>query len=297
MSVSSSALRVARRFQASLADQLETRINQLLADLDPGRGRELGQWLEDNFFFLGAKTPKGQKALKENVRKLHWFVKHGLAQSQTPERLRDTIEGVWGEIKPHLADLTRYFSTEGGKNVPKEITLGGNTYVNVSGFDEELLGKYAKRIETVFDSLKGWRRKALAGGVRVALAGPRDFRGTSKGTYRSSEDTLYVRATPEVLKRSGDSYASVEYIIVHELGHRYERKRSVGIDFDKPEWWSSQYSRKEGEAFAELFALTNFDITGYGSEAVLKRFESVMAGREDPIRPGLPEHLKRYFTQ
>lgn len=285
-------LKIAYRY---LTEELERKMEALLSHpLNVADGKELAKWLDDNFF-LGVKTPRGQKDLKEALTKLHWWLKAGIGQAMDPEKVRPTIESTWQFVHKRLADVGKYFSEEGGKSVPKEITLGGNVYVNVSGFSEDKLTLYAQRLDIVFNSLKGWRRKALSGGIRVVLAGPKEFRGTSKGKYKSDRDVLYVRATPEVLKRSV-GYAGFEYIIVHELGHRYERKVNMpGVDFDKPEWWSSNYSRKEGEAFAELFAITNFDISGYGKPEILEKFENLMSGHGGEVRPELPEHLKKFF--
>lgn len=279
-----SALRIARRFVAGLADQLQDKMKDLLNEspLNADQGKAVASWMETHFSFQGAKTPKGGKALKEATSKLHWFLKFGLGQQQDPEVLRPTIEHAWSDVEKGIADLVKLFSEEGGKIVPKEVKVGANTYRNISGFSEAQLKGYVTSLEQVFAELKGWRKKALAGGVTVALAGPSDFRGTSGGKYKSSEDTLYVRATPAVLKRTRGTYAAFDYIIVHELGHRYEYKRRPGIDFDRPEWWTSRYSSNEGESFAELFALTNFGITGQGSQETLDRFEDYMTTGKVP---------------
>jgi hypothetical protein len=84
-----------------------------------------------------------------------------------------------------------------------------------------------------------------------------------------------------VLKR-GAGYASFEYICVHELAHRYEKYNRLPEDFDKPQWWTTRYSRTEGlggsEGFAELFALGHFHLTGNWAPDILDRFEAVMTG-------------------
>lgn len=288
------AHRVARRFQAGLVEDLTGKLQAFLRDepLDGDKAIEIAHWLEQNFYFLTPKTPKGQKALKELVNKLHWWMKAGVKMHGQGPGLRNTIEDIWKDLEPKLSDLAKYFSAEGGKVVPKELKLGGNTFINVAGFEEKKLHEYATRLEAIFKDLRGWRKKALGGGVTVVLASPKEFHGTAGGKYRSEGDQLLVRATPDVLKRSGSSYGSFEYIIVHELGHRYERKHHVPVDFDKQNWWTSKYSRNEGESFAELFALSNFGTTGQGDPETLERFEAVMAGRDDPARPELPSHLK-----
>ncbi len=113
------------------------------------------------------------------------------------------------------------------------------------------------------------------------FAAAQDFNGTVKGKYKSADDLLLVRTTPAVLKRA-DGYASLDYILIHELGHRYEHKvRGLPVDFDKPAWWTTRYSRADSmagsESFAELFAIGHFGITGNWDAAILDRFEKVMA--------------------
>jgi len=290
------AARVAHRFiMAGLADQFETKIRDLLdGPLDSQKGKALAAWMSDNFHFKGSKTPKGGKDLKNTLSMLHWALDVGLGQGGNPEVLRPTIESDWSQIQPKLNDLVKLFTEEGGKVVPKEVKVGANTYRNLSGFPEKQLDDYIKALEAVFDELKGWRKKALAGGLEVALAGPGEFRGTSSGKYKSSEDVLYVRATPKILKRSRGTYAAFDYIIVHELGHRYEYKRRPSIDFERQEWFTSPYSQKEGEAFAELFAISNFGIKGSWKQETVDRFENFMTTgkvtEHEPVE--LPPHLK-----
>ena len=146
--------------------------------------------------------------------------------------------------------------------------------MNATGVDEVTLTKYAKRVEAIFVSVKGWRKKALQGGVKVVLASPRDFRGTVAGKYKRAEDALYIRATTNILKRDA-GYGSFEYIVVHELGHRFEKFNDTR-DFDRSEWLTTQYSHSEGEAFSELFSLGHFGIRGKWDQAIVERFEKEM---------------------
>ncbi len=290
------AARIARRFLvAGLAEQFEAKIRDLLSGpLDIQKGKALAAWMSDNFHFKGSKTPKGGKDLKDILRMLHWALDVGIGHGGDPEIMRPTIESDWSKIQPRLNDLVKLFTEEGGKVVPKEVKVGANTYSNLSGFSEKQLDGYIKALEAVFDELKGWRKKALAGGLKVVLAGPGEFHGTAAGKYKSNEDSLYVRATPKILKRSRGTYGSFDYIIIHELGHRYEYKRRPSVDFDRQEWFTSPYSMKEGEGFAELFAISNFGIKGPWKQETLDRFEDFMTTgkvtEQEPVE--LPPHLK-----
>jgi hypothetical protein len=270
----------ARVLRAGLGDDLRRKMDDLLSSFDADKAKNLGEWIDENFRINSPKTPKGGKELKDRAQRLVWVLKHRVGQSAEEDALlqaKAEVESDWKAIRPSLSQFVSGFTDEGGKIVPKEITINGVVFVNEVGADEDTVEKYAKRLTTIFSTLGGWRTKAMKGGLRVVLASPRNFRGTSSGKYRTTEDALYVRTTPTILKRDS-GYASFEYVIAHELGHRFERFQRVPVDFDKSEWWTTTYSRTEGESFAELFALSHFKYTGTWDPAVVERFEDVMKG-------------------
>jgi len=278
----------------ALGDTLEHLMTGLLSDFSPEKSQNIGKWFGENFRVQSPKTPRGMKDLKDKAEALRWFLTHGPSSTTDQEKLRETIQHWWDQIRPRIDDLVNGFSDEGTVVVPKELTLGNVTYLNEAGVNEASLKRYATRLQSIIDSLTGWHKKALAGGVTVVLASPKSFSGTAGGKYKSSEDRLLVRTTPNVLKR-GAGYGSFEYIIVHELGHRYERKNRVPEDFDKPPWWTTKYSRNEGESFAELFALSHFNLHGPWDQATVERFQALMSGhKDDSVRPPLPEHLRGF---
>lgn len=255
---------------AGLTENLKSKLEKLLKNVEPQEAKQLGEWIEGNFRINSPKTPRGAKPVKELMQKLVWVLKN----RPDPEE----IQQDWDRIKPQLSLLVK-FTDEGGTVVPKEVTLEGIRYINDAGLPEAQVRKYAKRLGAVFKGIQGWRKKALSGSLTVNLKAPRDFNGTVTGKYRKSGDEMWVRTTPAVLKRA-QGYGSFEYIITHELGHRYESFNKVPTDFDKPIWWTTRYSRNEGESFAELFALSNHKLTGSWDQAIVERFDRVMTGQE-----------------
>jgi len=289
----------ARQIRAGLGEEFRRKVEDLLSDFDAEKAKKLGQWIEDNFRTNSPRTPKGGKNLKEKASKLVWVLKHRAQQtpgspSEVAAKVGGEIASDWKEIEPQLASFVAKFTEEGtGRVIPKELLIDGVTYINEIGVVESEVEKYAKRLGAIFKSMHGWRNKALKGGLKVVLASPRNFRGTTGGKYKRNEDALYVRATPKVLNRDS-GYASFEYIIVHELGHRYEKYNRQETDFDKPVWWTSRYSSTEGEAFAELFAIGHFKLTGSWDNTKVERFENLMSGKGHETEVSkLPPHLQR----
>lgn len=281
-----------------LAVDLQSKMEWLLRDptMDVAKASKVADWLNQNFHFSVSRTPRGGKDAKERLSKLHWALKFGLKMS--PVYSENAVK-AWDAIRDDLGLVVRLFTDQGTKVIPRQLRVGQNVYVNEVGLGERELSEYVEGMESVFRELRGWRRKALTGGITVVFGGPSAFSGTAGGVYKSEEDRLYVRATPAVMNRTRGRYGAFDYIIVHEVGHRYERKLRPQIDFDRYEWETTKYSSKDGEKFAELFALTNFGMPVPGKEEVLAKFEKLMssesARESDPsvVFSPLPAHLRR----
>jgi hypothetical protein len=267
---------------AGLVGELSSRMEKLLGNFDVTEAKKLAEWMEANFRINSPKTPSGGKALKETLKGLVWVLKHRYDFSTQPDPapVVAELQRYWQQVSPKLGVLAK-FTDEGGSVVPKELELGGVKYVNDAAASEASLQKYAKRLDAVFSTLKGWRKKSLSGNLVVVLKPAAAFRGTVGGKYKRDEDALWVRTTPAVLKR-GQGYGSFEYIIVHELGHRYERFHKIPQEV---EWgqlqYTTRYSYSDGEAFAELFALGHFGIKGNWDHARVERFEKLMTGKAE----------------
>ena len=295
---------------ADLASDLDRKVQQLIRDYDsalesadggpPDRqrlqqiGAAFGDWFKATFTVETSGTPRGGKAAKQQAQLFLWIAQFGPGtRGETDSLLAD-----WVALQPFVPVLVSKFSSEGGSTL-REIKTPLATYQNLKGLAPATFKKYVKSLDVIFASVKGWRRKALRGDFKVALAGPDKFRGTAAGKYNAPSDTMFVRATPKVMRRSGGTYGSPEYILIHELGHRYESK--VGAPSSVP--YTTRYSRAEGgfggsEAFAELFALGHFGIRSlrgddFGTQ--VDQFEATKGrggGTFKEVRE-LPPHLQR----
>jgi hypothetical protein len=289
------APRVAARFlAASLQQEFEQRFEQLLSNSDnpsPLEVHGFRKWISENFKITGRVPKEGKRAQEELNR--FWRALELATQrfGLEPGKFATFYGDLWRQIKHEIPHMVQFLSGEGtGTVVPVfEKKVGSNTYVNMVGASADRFGAMIGTIEGVFSALRDWRQKALDGGLHVVFAGPTDFTGTASGKYRREQDQLWIRATPGGrIDKGGSGYGGLAYVITHELGHRYERKHHVPYDFDRPEWFTSRYSQKDGEAFAELFALSNFGITAYKPDVVAK-FEHLMTTGKmpAPARPSV----------
>lgn len=276
---------VARFLTAGIQDELETRFEKLLSydprPPPPSEIREFCAWLAANFK-LGGRVPKEGKMAQEELAGF-WKTLQQIGLDGGASNFAGFFRSFWDHrIQREMPNIIRYLSEEGtGKALVTEKKVGGNTYHNLVGASAERFDGLIDTIEGAFSTLKGWRRKALDGGVHVVFAGPKDFRGTASGTYKQDRDQLLIRATPGGrLDKGGTGYGGLTYVIVHELGHRYAHKHRLPVDFEKSEWFTTPYSKKDtmsgGESFAELFAISNFGITGAWDQSIVDRFEELM---------------------
>lgn len=300
--------KVTDRYQkyAGLATDLENKVNQLIADytktIKEGKsayvdlqriGKSFEKWFLDIFRVNVSTTPKGGKPVKEKAKTFLWFALAAVStrggEGTDPQNWRglQELRDRWAEFKPFVPDLVRMFSDEGKTSMVREIKGTYATYLNTRGLATKTFQNYVKALETLFGMVGGWRAKALGGNLTVSLAGPDAFRGTAAGKYVKATDTLLVRATPKIMQRTPGQYASPDYILLHELGHRYEEKFGTkGYDFQGHQWHTTRYSLTEGlsgasEGFAELFALGHFGIRKVEKEfgEIVDRFENLMSGK------------------
>lgn len=282
------ASHVAARFLAAsnLQHEFEQRMEKLLAyapeNPPPHEVKEFRQWISQTFKLTGRVAPAAKRA-RENLERFWRFLEIAEGPGLMPGVFPKSFGESWHHLKPDLPAIVQSLSAEGtGKAPVFEKKHGGNSYVNMVGAAEPRFDALIGIIEGVFGGLNGWHRKALDGGIRVVFAGPKDFGGTASGKYRSEKDELWIRATPGGrIEKGGSGYGGLGYVITHELGHRYERKHHVPYDFDRGEWYTTPYSHKDGEAFAELFALSNFGMQNLGG-APLTKFEHLMTTGKMP---------------
>lgn len=282
------------RKEAGLQEDLERKVKDslygirldksTLDEADKATLADLAHWFRQNFRVDTAKTPRGQKRLKEEAaRFLSILEAYSSPGGTTYTKALEGVLNIWKSIERDLPELVKHFTSEGDASRGKEEVLSEikgqhATYFNRAAMSNANFKKYAKRLDQLFGELRGWRKKALRGNLKVVFMGAKAI--GVQGKYREATDEMWVKATPKVLQRTSGVYGSPEYIIIHELGHRYERFNPTGRNWDQAEWKTTRYSINEGESFAELFALGHFDLKGPWNQDTVHRFEDIMSGHE-----------------
>jgi len=144
-----------------------------------------------------------------------------------------------------------------------ELKLKNAKYINHSIISEKNFIKFSKEIDSFLNDLSGYHLEILNPLLTIVFVKKEDTK--AKATYKTQLDLIYVR--PDKIK-SGNEYASFNYIVLHELGHRYlqyneNKVKKVLGNYDAVEWITTKYSMVDSmsgeEKFAELFALSHFN--------------------------------------
>lgn len=205
-------------------------------------------------FSRSGKAPKGMKKDKEKVDLLHKMVE----MHRNTGLISGNIAAVFSyyQDKESMDKLVDSFTV---KEKIHKLKMGRITFVNESSMGNKRFDSSAKEIFATLKSLKGFHRLAIEKPLEIHFKKASQLR--SKATYKSIEDEIWIKdsAKPD----PEEQYGHLQYIIIHELGHRFERKNGHPEDFREYDSYTTRYSRAESmsgcEAFAELFALSHWE--------------------------------------
>lgn len=165
-----------------------------------------------------------------------------------------------------------------------ELTLSNAKYINNSTISEKNFIKFSKDIDSFLDELSGYHKNSLNPTLNIYFVKKEDSK--AKAVYKTSLDSVYIR--PDKIK-AGNEYASFNYVVLHELGHRYlqynnSKVKKVLGDYDSVQWITTKYSMVDSmsgeEKFAELFALSHFNYKNSPFNTYTKtidKFQSLMS--------------------
>jgi hypothetical protein len=220
------------------------------------------KWIER--FPKSGRAPKGKKKefgqLKFLIHQAESYKKYGLLS--------------WDNISNTLSWTSKEeFEKLFLKDRVEEIKIGNVTYLNTSPLAEKTFEKKSKAIAKLLKSFKGFHKKALQKSFKVVFKSSTQMRPRAK--YKSQLDEIWVRHNAKV---DNELYGHLLYIIVHELGHRYEKFH--GLPNGWRDTYTTDYSRKQAfaasEAFAELFAISHWPNQYKQYEEQIKWFKGIM---------------------
>lgn len=121
-------------------------------------------------------------------------------------------------------------------------------------------------VDQFISTLQGPQAKA-AKGVKIIFS--KKFSAIQDGMdqvaeYQPRTDTIVIN--PDKVVNSGSVYMSMNYVVLHELGHRYLKLHPQKWNIDEDRWATTPYSKVKGpnqkeEKFAELFAMAKWPTT------------------------------------
>jgi len=166
-------------------------------------------------------------------------------------------------------ELNQVYGSNTQKNIIKK-PIG--TYIK---FDTSSYKNFLNNVDTVenfLKTLKGYHKKALKN-VKIKFVSSSDMKSAAK--YRGSEDLLMINVSK--MGNTKEEYGSLPYVVLHELGHRYEKYNPQKWNTDSQEWITTKYSMVDtftgGEKFPELFALSNWKSKYPEYKDIISKFE------------------------
>jgi hypothetical protein len=231
-------------------------------------------WIS-NFDTTG-KSPTGYKDLFDKIKYLKSYVDYIKDFKMVPQPVGATFS-YWnqGDID---TIVDKIFSKKNTEKTTSTIKIGNITYINESLMSGDRFKKTTSAIDTLLSSMTGFHKKALTGGFTIRVVPSKKLR--AKASYHSDSDEVWVSET--YTREIGTTkYASLLYIIIHELGHRYEYKVGVPSWFVYDKWATTKYSKvdtmHQGEQFAECFALSFFGTSEFPAlEGIVDSFSKKM---------------------
>ncbi len=210
----------------------------------------LDDWLSTLKLSSG-KAPRGMKKQGEN---LSLLLKNLNLQKEYGKTfgLNNTIAvfSHWNEND--IKEINQKFAKKSDEQ--DEIKVNGVLYENRSTMSHKNFESKIKTIDSFLKKLTGIYKKTTKD-LHIVFVKKSESKATAK--YKTNEDIVLMRPDRVV---GGEVYGSAVYVLLHELGHRYEQKNKLPDTFTDNKWTTTKYSRTDSfslsEKFAELFALS-----------------------------------------
>lgn len=215
------------------------------------------KWIDA--FPVSGKSPRGMVKEFERIKSLKKYAE----MYKDYKIVSSNISAAFSWLKEEDIDKMVDAFLGKGEKVEK-LQLGNCTYFNNSAMAESRFKSTSEKITSFLNTLKGFHKKALIGNLEIHFKPSKDLR--SKAVYKSNLDQIWIRES-NAREVDTEVYASLLYIIVHELGHRFENKVRVPDMFQDRDFYTTKYSHTDSmagsECFAEIFAISHFGESSY----------------------------------
>ena len=208
---------------------------------------------------LDGRTPKGMKKevsilnfIKGQIKMADDFYK-GIPTDSIKKTIQDSLDRFSSNELELINQKLRISDDE-----PKIIKKGIVKYIKSDASSYKKFTSAVKDVSAFLKELKGYHKKPLKDLV-IRFVKKSDL--TSKASYKSEKDELWINL--QSMGKTTDSYGSLVYVVLHELGHRYLKSNPQDWNIDSILWITTKYSMTDSwsgeEKFAELFAITHWE--------------------------------------
>ena len=239
-------------FEAGLFES-DSRLS--FADISPDNFDEFQAVMEK---VANKKSPSGMSKEMDTLK----YILKALKTIKEYDADDDFILGTYKRIKQEIDhkgsdQLDNLLSKLLSGKTSDSIKTSHATFINSSIMADKVFKERVNELESFLKTLKSPHNKTLGNNLVVRFVRKEESKSSAK--YKRDKDEIYLR--PDRKITDGDGYGSFVYVLLHELGHRYEESHNTK-EFESVEWITTPYSMKDtlsgNEHFAELFALSHW---------------------------------------
>lgn len=269
-------MKLTELYQRILTESVDTdelkRIGKSLLNFTNDKITDFVKWIDQ--FPSSGKAPAGMKKDFEDIK---WLKKSADTYKEykiVPQPIGATFSRWDESYIDRLVDAFFNTKTERTSN----ITIGNLFFVNESAMASSRFKETSAKIAKFLQRFDGFHKKALVGKLEIYFTSSNAFR--AKAIYRSTTDKIMIKES-NAREVDTEAYGYLLYILVHELGHRFEFKSKVPLSFRDEDFYTTKYSQTDSmfgsECFAEIFAISFFGESKYPQFAEkIRAFENLM---------------------
>ncbi len=252
-------------------------LGETFIDFKDNQIKDLATWI--SHFPDSGRCPKGQKdnfsKIKQLKKCIDVYNEFGIVGQPVA-----AIFTYWDKESIH--NLVDTFLSPTKRKTISAVTHNQFSFLNKSAISQKAFLQKVKDIIPILDNLSGFHAKAVEKPLEIHFKKPADI--GSKAKYISADDQVWVNSQS---KSDNDLYGHLKYILVHEIGHRFENLHGLPDGWNDARFYTTKYSHHESfsssEAFAEVFAVSNWPDKYEQYTDQIMRFNRLMTLKLDNV--------------